>query len=120
MKMMHEVVTEIHGNIKHAKCCSRCSNKLQTKNISHTRVIKIAINVKQNKHVVKREGNMKSYRVIKVKLYIMNNQRPVIRGLSWKQSRAITPERRHSWRASKSIVSFFKLSMRVSMASTAS
>ena len=65
MKMMHEVVTEIHGNIKHDKCCSRCSNKLQTKNISHTRVIKIVINVKQNKHVVKREGNLKSYRVKK-------------------------------------------------------
>ena len=92
--MMHEVLTKIHGNIKHDKCCSRCSNKLQTKNISHIRLIKIVISVKQNKHVAKREGKMKSYRVIKVTLYIMNNQRPVIRGLSWKWSLAITSERR--------------------------
>lgn len=65
MKTMHKVLTEIHSIIKHDKCCSRCSNKLQTKSISHTRLIKIVISVKQNKHVVKKEVKMKSYRLIK-------------------------------------------------------
>ena len=50
MKMMHEVLTKICGIIKHDKCCSNCSNKLQTKSISHTKLIKIVVSAKQNKH----------------------------------------------------------------------
>ena len=46
MKMMHEVSTEIHGIIKYDKHCSRCSNRLQIKSVSHTGLIKIVIGAK--------------------------------------------------------------------------
>jgi len=43
MKATHEVLVEVHSIITHDKCCSICSNRLQTKSISHTKVIKIVV-----------------------------------------------------------------------------
>lgn len=46
MKTIHKVSTKICGIIKDDKRCNRCSNRLQTKSISHIGLIKIVISVK--------------------------------------------------------------------------
>ena len=43
MKTIHDVLAKIHGIIKRDKCGSRSNNRLQTKSISHTGLIKIVI-----------------------------------------------------------------------------
>lgn len=47
MKVVHEVLIEICDIIRDDKSCSRSSNKLQTRSISHIGLCKIVISFKQ-------------------------------------------------------------------------